>query len=50
MQVAALFLPTGSIKKTSTKKTPEFVEKRNKPKKICMLLKGRIDGNKKNTS
>ena len=49
MQVAALFLPIGAIKKISTKNTPKFVEKKNKPKKICALLKGRIDGNKKNS-
>lgn len=47
MQVAALFLPIGAIKKISTKNTPKIVEKKNKPKKICALLKGRINGNKK---
>jgi len=47
MQVAALFLPTGVIKKTSTKKTPKLVEKKKNNEKICALLKGRINGNKK---
>ena len=48
MQVAALFLPIGKIRKISTKNTPNIVEKKEKPKKICVLLKGRINGNKKN--
>lgn len=48
MQVAALFLPIGAIKKISTKKTPKIVEKRVKNKKVCALLKGRVNGNKKN--
>lgn len=50
MQVPALFLPTGAIKKISAKKTPKVVEKKSKNKKVCALLKGRIDGNKKNSS
>lgn len=48
MQVPALFLPFGEVKKISTKKTPKIVEKKTKQKKICALLKGRINGNKKN--
>lgn len=48
MQTPALFLPIGTIKKISTKKTPKVVEKKLKNKKICALLKGRVNGNKKN--
>ena len=48
MQVPALFLPIGAIKKISAKKTPKIVEKKIKKKKICALLKGRVNGNKKN--
>ena len=49
MQVAALFLPTGTTKKVSTKKTPKLVEQKRTNLKICALLKGRVDGNQKNT-
>ena len=48
MQVAALFLPTGTTKKVSTKKTPKLVEQKRTNLKICALLKGRVDGNEKN--
>lgn len=47
MQVPALFLPIGAIKKISAKKTPKFVEKKIHNKKICALLKGRVNGNEK---
>lgn len=50
MQVPALFLPIGAIKKISAKKTPKVVEKRMKKQKICALLKGRVNGNEKSSS
>jgi hypothetical protein len=49
MQVAALFLPTGTTKKVSTKKTPKFVEQKRTNIKICALLKGSVNGNQKNS-
>jgi hypothetical protein len=50
MQTAALFLPTGIKKKTATKTTPNFVEKKIKKEKVCFLLQGRVNGNQKNAS
>ena len=47
MQTAALFLPKGVIKKLSMKKAPKLMEKKKKNEKICFLLKGRVNGNKK---
>lgn len=47
MQIAALFLPKGTTKKVSAKKTPKFVEAKKTNNKICVLLKGRFNGNQK---
>lgn len=49
MQIAALFLPTGASTKVSAKKTPKRAEKKMKDQKICALLKGRVNGNEKNS-
>ena len=49
MQTAYLLTPIGGTKKTSTKKTPQFVVKK-KDNKICALLKGRVNGNKETSS
>jgi hypothetical protein len=46
-QVAALFLPVGVMKKSSTKKTPSYVERKKQEQKICALLKRSVNGNKK---
>lgn len=50
MQIPALLLPTGTFKKISKKKTPAIMEKKIKEQKICALLKGRVNGNQKNSS
>ena len=47
MQTPVLFLPTGQIKKVTTKKTPKLVEQKKNKEKICFLLKGRVNGNQK---
>ena len=49
MQTPVLFYPKGVIKKLATKKTPKLVEQKRTNLKICALLKGRVDGNQKNT-
>ena len=46
MQIPALFLNDGIVKKYPTKKTPKIVEQKKKTEKICALLKRSFDGNK----
>ena len=49
MQIPFL-LSTGKVKTKTTNKTPAFVEKKKNNQKICFLLKGSVNGNKKTGS